>query len=322
MKRAVVASPKDAWGHPGEGFRILINRTDALGDVIISLPVVARILSRAPGTAIHVMVRDYTAPALEHHPALAGLHLRPPDADLEAFLSELQPKAVLNLSHRDGAVLVAAKRAGVPVRVGRARGLGQILAATHLLWKGRNGTGRHEAQNALDFLAPFGWSGGCPTPPRLFLTPEERAQGEADLAAIPRPRLGLVHRGSGSGAYPSPACWTRIADRVAGAGWHPVVIAPPETSDLPATSLRGLMARLSACDAVISPSTGPAHLAAALGVPLLVLMGLRSNHGPDRWAPLGERVQILQYPGPEADLRGGMDRLDPEHLLSHLERLR
>ena len=82
------------------------------------------------------------------------------------------------------------------------------------------------------------------------------------------------------------------------------------------------MARLAACDAVISPSTGPAHMAAALGVPLLVIMGLRPNHSPDRWAPLGTRVQIIQYPGPEADLTGGMDRLDPNSLLPHLDRLR
>jgi hypothetical protein len=30
---------------------------------------------------------------------------------------------------------------------------------------------------------------------------------------------------------------------------------------------------------------------------------------------------VLQYPGPEADLSGGMDRLDPEALLPHLARL-
>ncbi|NTV73612.1 MAG: hypothetical protein HGA66_05340 [Holophaga sp.] len=52
------------------------------------------------------------------------------------------------------------------------------------------------------------------------------------------------------------------------------------------------------------------------------LMGLSSNRGPSRWTPLGRRGQVLQYPGPEADLKGGMDRLDPASLLPHLERLR
>jgi len=46
------------------------------------------------------------------------------------------------------------------------------------------------------------------------------------------------------------------------------------------------------------------------------------HHGPDRWQPLGPRVQVLQYPGQEADLAGGMDRLEPSALLPHLDRLR
>jgi len=131
-----------------------------------------------------------------------------------------------------------------------------------------------------------------------------------------------VLRGSGSGAFPPQAWWDRALPVVASAGWTPVVLAPAGAGELPATDLRGLMSRIAACDAILTPSTGPAHLAAALGIPTLCLMGKRPHHGPDRWAPLGSRVQVLQYPGPEADLTGGMDRLDPEALLPHLERLR
>jgi hypothetical protein len=50
-------------------------------------------------------------------------------------------------------------------------------------------------------------------------------------------------------------------------------------------------------------------------------MAQKPNRGPSRWAPLGPKVQVLQYEGPEADLSGGMDRLDPAGLLPHLERL-
>jgi ADP-heptose:LPS heptosyltransferase len=302
--------------------RFLISRTDALGDLMVSLPLVERILSREPRAEIHFLVRDYAAPILREHPGIAGTHLRGPDAELGPLLERLRPDVLINAGHRDRAVTVAAKEARVPIRVARPRGLDQTLAATHRLWKGRYGSGRHESEHALDFLYPFGWSGGCPVPPRLYLSEAERAQGEADLALHPRPRLGLVKRGSGAGAHPSEAWWETACTVFQAAGWHPVVLAPGEASDLPPTDLRGLMGRLAACDAVISPSTGPAHLAAALGVPLLALMGLRPNHSPDRWAPLGAQVQVVQYPGPEADLGNGMDRLDPLALLPHLARLR
>ncbi len=301
--------------------RFLLSRTDALGDLVVSLPVMARILERDPAAEIHWLVRAATAPVLEHLPGIAGVHLRESGQNLTQLLRDLQPEVVLTLGHRDGEVTRAAKAAGVKTRVARARGVGQILAATHRLWRGRTGTGRHEAQHALDFLTPFGWHGGRPSTPFLKLTEEERALGERDLAPWPRPRLGLVLRGSGAGAAPSEAWWQRALAAFELAGWHAVTLAPPEASEIPPGDLRRLMARLAACDAVISPSTGPAHLAAALGVPTLCLMGRRASHGPDRWKPLGPKVAVLQYPGPEDDVRG-MDRLNPAEVLRALESLR
>lgn len=297
--------------------RFLLARTDALGDLVVSLPVMERILSRMPSAEVHWLVRPYAAPLLQ---GLATAHLREPDTDLEALFRELQPDAVLNLCHRDPAVITAARRAGVGVRVARSRGR-QILDASHVLWKGRNGSGRHEAENVLDFLKPWGWDGGVPAPPRIPLAPEELEAGRQALAHLPGPRLGVATRSSGSSAFPSSAWWDRALEVIRAAGITPIVLAPAEDSSLPAAGLRDLLGRIRACDAFLGPSTGPTQMAAALGVPVLALMGLSSNRGPSRWAPLGARVQVLQYPGPEADLKGGMDRLPPATLLPHLARL-
>ena len=301
--------------------RFLISRTDALGDVIISLPLMERLRSRMPTAEIHWLVQPYAAPLLEGLPGVAGVHLREPGTDLTALMRRLAPDAVLNLGHRDRQVITSARAAGVPVRVARSRG-NQLWNATHVLWRGRFGSGQHEAQNVLEFLRPWGWQGGWPAPPRLRLTPEERAQGEADLAQVAHPRLGIATRSSGSSAFPSDAWWDRALPVLRAGGWNPVLLSPPEAASLAATDLRGLLGRIQACDAFLGPSTGPTPLAGALGVPLLALMGLSANRGPSRGAPLGPRVQVLQYPGPEADLSGGMDRLDPAELLPHLENLR
>jgi ADP-heptose:LPS heptosyltransferase len=303
--------------------RFLLCRTDALGDLVISLPIMERILSRLPGAELHWLVRPYTAPVLAGAPGVRGVHLRQGAPELARLMADLAPDAVLNLAHRDKEVVSAARAAGVRVRVARSRGR-QIWEATHVIWKGRYGSGRHEAGNVLDFLKPWGWQGGAPALPELFLAEAERSRGLADLAAgqeDPRPVLGVVLRGSGAGAFPSPAWWERALAVATAAGWRSVPLSPPDAGALPPTDLRGLMGRLAGCRAVLGPSTGPVHLAAALGVPVLCLMGLRPHHGPDRWAPLGRRVQVLQYPGAEADLSGGMDRLDPEALLPHLARL-
>jgi ADP-heptose:LPS heptosyltransferase len=303
--------------------RFLLSRTDALGDLIVSLPVMARILSRMPDAQVHWLVQPYTAPVLAGLPGVTAVHHRTDDRALAELMATLGFDAVLNLGHRDPQVITAARQAGVPIRVARSRGR-QIWQASHVLWKGRYGSGRHESMNVMDFLTPWGCQGGAPVLPELPLSEAERQQGRDDLSpgADGRPLLGLVLRGSGSGAYPSQEWWDRALPVLAAAGWRTQVLSPPEAGTLPAADLRGLMGRLRACTAVAGPSTGPVHLAAALGVPVVCLMGLRTHHGPDRWTPLGRRVQVLQYPGPEADLTGGMDRLDPAALLPHLERLR
>lgn len=302
--------------------RFLLSRTDALGDLIVSLPVMERILSRDPSAEVHWLVRPYAAPLLVGLPGVAGVHIREAETDLSAMMRQLAPDAVLNLNHRDKAILPAAKAAGVPIRVGRARGLAAILATTHVLWKGRRKSARHESENALDFLSPWHWDGGWPSPPRLEVTEACRLQGETDLAALPRPRLAIATRSSGSSAYPSSAWWECALPVLREAGWNPVIVSPPEDSSLSSTDLHGLLGRLAACDAFLGPSTGPTQIAAVLGLPVLALMGQTINRGPSRWAPMGTRVQVLQYPGAEADLSGGMDRLDPKDLLLHLERLK
>lgn len=302
--------------------RFLLSRTDALGDLVISLPVMERILSRQPKAEVHWLVRPYAAPILAGVPGVAGVHLRDSDAQLEALMERLAPDAVLNLGHRDAAVISAAKKAAVPFRVARSRGR-QIWEATDVLWKGRYGTGRHESQNLLDFLKPWHWHGGVPIMPNVKATEEELAAAREALAPGDdgRPLLGLVVRGSGSAAAPSQGWWEKAIPVLEEGGWRTLILSPPEASPLVPTDLRGLMGRLSLCRAVLGSSTGPLHLAAALGVPILAITGLRVHHGPDRWAPLGPRVQVIQYPGPEADLSHGMDRLAPEALLPHLERL-
>ena len=302
--------------------RFLLARTDALGDLMVSLPLIERILSRDPASEIHFLVAPYTAAVIKGMPGVAGVHLRGEDKALRPLFQDLKPDAVLTLSHRDRAITTMAKAAGVPIRVARPRGLDQILAATHLLWRGRSGVWRHEAENALDFLAPWGWQGGLPSIPLLYISDLEKELGQAELAAIPNPRLGVFTQGSGAGAFPSPSWWEKALPILSNAGWNPVVLGPPEASPLPPTDLRGLMGRIQACDAILSPSPGPAHLAGALHIPLLCLMGLRANHAPHRWAPMGSQVQVLQYSGPEADLSGGMDLLDPLALIPPLARFR
>lgn len=300
--------------------RILLSRTDGIGDLVATLPVMERILSRMPEAEIHWLVRPYTAPLLEGLPGVAGIHLREPDTDLEALFRALRPDAVLNLFCRDGAVITAARRAGVPMRVARPKGR-QILDATHRVQWLQRSFCRHESELSLDFLRPLEMGDGWPSPPRLVISEAERRKAEAELAHVPFPRLGVVVAGVAA-VSPSASWWVQAQEVFQDQGWNPVVLGPPEASSLPATDLRGLLARLACCQALVAPSTGPSHMAAALGLPVLVLLPRRDSVTPARWAPMGERVQIVISHQSWTKEDGGMDALDPLELVPHLNRMK
>lgn len=301
--------------------RFLICRTDGIGDLIITLPVQKCILDRYPNAEVFWLAHPTTAPILDHFPGVSGILHRTTNSDIESIIRNVNPDILLNISHRDRKIVTIAKKVGVPIRIARPRGLGQLIFATHRIWTKRNGSGRHESQHALDFLRPLGWSNIKPEIPHLVLTKEEIKDGQADLQKIPSPRLGVIVKGSGSGAFPSKYWWGEMLNALKTVGWNPVVLSPLDESQLPSANIRGLMSRLAACDAVIGPSTGPVHIAAVMDKPTLCLMGRRKEH-VDRFTPMGTRVEILQYPGKEDDLGTGMDRLPIENVLNTLEKFR
>jgi len=306
--------------------RFLLCRTDGIGDLIISQPMGQRILDNDPSSEIFWLVRPEVAPILNNLPGIEGVLHYSPSTDLVQTIKYVKPDILINLFYRNMEIIPAAKRANVPVRVVRSRGFSNIVHATHRVVIKRVGPGRHASEHALEYLKPLGFDipNAIPPPPHLALTPEEVTLGQTDLQIKPYPpgtRLGVVTRGV-AGAFPSYHWWQKTLHALKVAGWNPIILSPPDDSSLPPTNLRGLMARLNACDVVLSVSTGSAHIAAALNVPVLCLMGKRTAHAPDRWRPLGDKVEVIQYPGEEDDLGSGMDRIEVETVLAHLDKLR
>jgi len=305
--------------------RFLICRTEGgIGNLVVSLPVHNCILDSDQSAEIFWLVTPDVAPILEHLPGVSGVLHRLPDSDLEQLIRDIKPNTLLNLGHRDREIVPAARRAGVPIRVAKCRGLKQILSATHVVWAKRKG--RHESQCAMDFLKKIKWPvpESIPPPPKLVLTQEETAKGRAELQSVATeasPCLGVITKGN-TCATPSQQWWKKMLEDSKVAGWNPVILSPPDECSLPPTNLRGLMSRLYACDVVLGVSTGPTHLAAALNVPTLCLMTKGIKDGPVRWAPMGNFVKTLQYPGEEDDLGSGMDRLKTDEVLACLDSLR
>jgi ADP-heptose:LPS heptosyltransferase/GT2 family glycosyltransferase len=124
-------------------------------------------------------------------------------------------------------------------------------------------------------LAHRGINLGPPTNcrPLLRLTDSERETARAKFVDHPRPWVFICPR---SETYPGrqvpDATWEEIARQVVGTkfwlGLHP---APPGIVDLRCRSIETLTIWLSAADLLITVDTGPMHIGAALGVPIVAI---------------------------------------------------
>ncbi|MDX1396541.1 MAG: glycosyltransferase family 9 protein [Gemmatimonadota bacterium] len=180
----------------------------------------------------------------------------------------------------------------------------------------------------------------------FFFTPEEtvaRDRWRAERAG--RPVLAVVTRSSRREKDWTLARYARVLDTAAGdLGFRTVVVGGPSEGELEDSArlqalcrfppevelrydLREMAWLLDASDAVLSPDTGPLHMAVALGTPTVGLYGFTD---PKRVGPYGRYGDLLidRYSrpddaGPSRRTRPGrMDRITEEDVIDKLHLLR
>jgi len=165
----------------------------------------------------------------------------------------------------------------------------------------------HRVKEYLTLVDP-GWTAPAPAP-RLRPTEAARHAWASIARGLPSsdgaPTLGLVP-GSAAPSRRWPAeRFAELAARRAGAGERVLVFGGRDDAaaartvaaatggahDLSGrTSLEALAGGLAACDAVVANDTGPMHLAAALGTPLVALFGAGD---PRQTGPLSPRSTVV-----------------------------
>jgi len=200
----------------------------------------------------------------------------------------------------DRAIAQAARRAGIPLRIGTSRRWYHRLTCNRLVPLSRKHSDLHEAelnvpgdgarQRVAEFLNPAQF--------KLVLHPGSRGSGKE----WPEEHyLDLVDRLESTdyqilvtGTADEGRRLARLADH-------------PRTTDLTGKlDLAELAALLAAVDGVVASGTGPLHMAAATGTPTLGLFPTRAGPiGANRWGPLGRRAQYLTFQDAEHSCAGG-----------------
>lgn len=304
----------------------LISRTDAIGDVVLTLPVCGWLKQQYDGCRVVLLGRRYTAAVAAACPWIDEFAdfdelLRLPPAAQVAWLRRYQADAIIHVFPQK---LVArlARQAGIAVRIGTRNRLFHWLTCTRLVTLSRRHSPLHEAQLNLQLLAPLGYAvplvlaavaglvrlvPAVPLPVQYQALLAARRPGQLNLVLHPRSRgsareWGLAHFGqlvrrlhaAGHRVFISGTA-AEGEELASWLGEHAAYIAADLTGQL---ALPEFIAFIAAADGLVAGSTGPLHLAAALGRHALGLYPpIRPMH-PGRWGPLGPHASYLVFDRP------------------------
>ena len=269
---------------------VLVARQDNCGDVLLAGPAVRA--AAASGRPVHLLCGPRGRAAAELLPGLAGIvecrvpwiepdRMRVAPADAAILVDRVRALGVT-----DAAVLVSSHQSPLPLALLlRWAGVARIAAVSHdhagslLDVRIAGDPDVHEVRRGLLVTEALGF----PSPEDDRLRVRLPAPGEPE---IPPPYV-VVHPGASAPARTlDPAAWAGVVAALAAAGWRVVVTGGPDEVGLGArvagrhprvTDLAGwldfgrLGLVLGAAAAVVCGNTGPAHLAAAVGTPVVAI---------------------------------------------------
>ncbi|TVT41654.1 glycosyltransferase family 9 protein [Hymenobacter setariae] len=304
----------------------LVSRTDAIGDVVLTLPVCGMLKQLHPGCRVVLIGRSYTAAVAAACPWIDDFVELQADASVAALAAQLRPYAAAAIIHvfPNKMVANAAKQAHIPVRIGTRNRLFHWLTCNRLVALSRRHSPLHEAQLNLHLLRPLGYTQVPPLPtvaelvrlvPTAPLPPHAQqllaARRPEQLNVVLHPRSrgsarewGLPHFGQLARLLHTAGHRVFVTGtkeegaELAAADWlqeHKPYLAADLTGEF---ALPEFIAFISAADGLVAGSTGPLHLAAALGRHALGLYPpIRPMH-PGRWGPLGPWAEYLVFDRP------------------------
>jgi heptosyltransferase-2 len=294
--------------------RILVIRGGAIGDFILTLPAIAALRRQFPQAHLEVLGYPHIAQlalagglvdrvqSIEAG-ALAGFFAR--GGELAENLADYFSEFDLILSY-----LYDPDRI-FETNVGRCTGA-QFIVGPHRV---REPAQLHAAKVYLQPLERLAIFDADPIP-RLQLLPRS-ASIDYQLSTI---NLLAVHPGSGSERKNWPeAKWAELLQRLISSTKFDLLLVggesegerlqrlaatllPTRTRVAQSLPLADLARRLAACRAFIGHDSGISHLAAAVGLPGLVLWG---DTAEEIWRPPSEKVKVLRHPGGLAELPVG-----------------
>ena len=289
--------------------RILIVRPDRIGDVVLSTPLPREIKKSFPGSFVALLVRKYTRDIYLNNPFVDEILLI--DEAGGSFLAKVREIRKFKFTH--SLTLLPTERlnyilflAGIPYRVGVGHKLYQFLTFTRYVDRKKYIPLRHEADYCMDLARKIGVKAEN-LDTEIFLTDEEKQKVSIKRNVLLKGKKILIgiHSTSGnSSANWKPSEYLNLIEllgkdqeisiavtdnKVPGELGGMVNVSYPNAG----LSLRESLINFAALDLLVSASTGPMHLAAALKVKTISIFCPMTACSPKLWGPIGNKSKII-----------------------------
>lgn len=297
--------------------RVILSRTDSIGDVILTLPLAGLLKKLYPSVQIIFVGSSYTRDIVMCSSNI-DLFVDWTKIQKEDFNTQINNIKCLNA---DAVVHVfprkefarLAKAAKIPVRIGTTGRLYHYCYCNKLVPLTRRRSLLHEAQLNIKLLRPFGIKNTIPLneiPAYYgFQRSNSNASGISEYIDKTRFNLILHPKSKGSAREWGVKNFSNLI-RILPAGMFKIFITGtneeglmirnelidpfPGVIDLTGKlTLSELVDFIGSSDGLVASSTGPLHIAAALGKFALGLYPPIKPMHPGRWAPIGLRADFL-----------------------------
>lgn len=299
--------------------RIIVSRTDHIGDVVLSLPVFASLKRCFPESKTFALVSNYTSDIALSSPYVDDIIIYNP---AESILTNYKK---LKKSNADAIVILfprfkiaaASFLAGIPIRVGSAYRWYSFLFNKKVREHRKNSI-KNEAEYNLTLIEML----GCKEKTLdVTLNINETALNGVNgfLNQTCMSKFIVVHPGSGGSAFEWGTDNFREVVKIMTQTFGLNVVVTGSATEYSVCrqisegignavnaadrfSVLEFIALLSKADLFISNSTGPLHIAAAVGTPVIGIYPSKKPMTPVRWAPISDRKIILTPKNDSDDL--------------------
>lgn len=341
---------KSTLTHPIK--KILVLRPDRLGDVILTLPVVRNLKKAFPDATLTYLCTQYTSQILDSYSLISDLIIYDNENEHKGYKKIISLSKTLREHNFDLAIHLLPKYplalATYLAQIKYTLGTGfrwYSFLFTHRQYEHRKYNRYHEAEYNLRLLKKIGidstYHSDVFSHFKFHKTLLDSTQRIIEGLFNNQPFI-ILHPGSGGSSIDWPFAnfidlikqlndWGRYEVGITGVKSERDFLIPIYNSGVKFVDLVGvfdlnqLAIVLKEADFFVSNSTGPLHLAVAMGIKVLGLYPNTPGLGPDRWGPIGRDES--SYLTPKVDqskhladpLNNDMEKITPEMVFNKIK---